>query len=159
MKHFALLSLACAIWLVNRRRRNSSHGKVGTTEPLPLNTHPSICMIQHQRNHQSASAQVPAPDHAGLLITPAPNKSEVSAMLQWIFLILLGAALSLTASKGSWDVFSVLATAAILQLGGKVNTGGGVGPKVEGRQVHARAPQTCMGLLIYWPHGLHLGAG
>ncbi|GLC38427.1 hypothetical protein PLESTB_001579200 [Pleodorina starrii] len=137
MKHVAVLSLAVAAWLVDRKRRSSTHSKRGNGEPPPTASRSGPAV--NQRTHGGstgvpAAPPVPPPLAAAPSPSPAPSKSVVGAVLQWIFLILLGAALSLTAAKGSWDVFAVLVAAAVLQLGGQLirwlgGGGGGSGSR------------------------------
>ncbi|GLI70886.1 hypothetical protein VaNZ11_015909 [Volvox africanus] len=117
MKQFALISLACAIWLANKRRRNSTFSN--TNEPSPAVNRSSTYVIPRAEAQDNIPAAQVASAPAGARTQPAPSTSSTDTMLQWTFLSLMSVALYLTAAKGSWDVFAVLVAAAVLQLSGQ----------------------------------------
>ncbi|GIL60371.1 hypothetical protein Vafri_14978 [Volvox africanus] len=119
MKQVALISLVCAIWLADKRRRNSTLSKSVTSEPPPAVNRSSTYVIPRAETHDNITASQVACAPAGATSEPAPSTSSTNAILQWTFLSLLSVALCLTAAKGSWDVFAVLVAAAVLQLSGQ----------------------------------------
>ncbi|GIM12793.1 hypothetical protein Vretimale_16028 [Volvox reticuliferus] len=117
MKHVAVLSLACAIWLANKRRRNSTLLKSVTSEFPPAVNHSSAYVMPSAEAHEHIPAAQVSYAPAAATTDPAPSTPRTGVMLQRIFLILLSVALCLTAAKGSWDVFALLVAAAVVQLG------------------------------------------
>ncbi|GFR44808.1 hypothetical protein Agub_g6144 [Astrephomene gubernaculifera] len=126
MKPHAIVAVIGSLWLLHRRWQHSSSKAKQEQPSQPTALQHATSVIAHSGTNANL-AQPPPPIPAAALtsgtISVQAVKPMLGAVLQWIFLILLGAAMSLTAVKGAWDVFAVLVAAAGVQLGGQLARG------------------------------------
>ncbi|KAG2486408.1 hypothetical protein HYH03_014984 [Edaphochlamys debaryana] len=125
MKPQAVAALAGAslLYLLKRRRQNRLQEDVAPLPPLVLPQHgspsgPAALGVPLGLPPSSLAASTASERASG--VSSSSAKSVVGAVLQWVFLILLGAAIATTAAKGAWDVFGLLLAAALVQLGGQL---------------------------------------
>ncbi|KXZ43287.1 hypothetical protein GPECTOR_95g676 [Gonium pectorale] len=140
MRHQAIAAVLGALWLLHRRNaaraRAQSRGPIPPIPPIPI--HATISATARGFGDSPAQSTVASVRSAPGSSQSASPKSVLGAVLQWIFLILLGAAVALSAVKGAWEVFGLLLAAASMQLAGQMTRWAGGG---SGRRSGARGPR------------------